>query len=120
MATRPNSGWYRGQHVVDSDGMGLMTSTDKTKLDNLVDAAQIYVHPTTDGNKHLPANGTTNAGKVPVAGATAGTWTLETPSNAGVFTEAQLARIAVLVTGGTEGQVLTVKADGTLEWATPA
>jgi len=38
-----------------------------------------YVHPTTDGYKHLPATGTTSAGKVPIAGATAGAWTLGNP-----------------------------------------
>lgn len=39
-----------------------------------------YVHPTTDGNKHVPANSTTNAGKVLTASATAGTYTWETPA----------------------------------------
>ena len=112
MAKRPNSGWYRGQHVVDSDGMGLMTSTDKTKLDNLV------AHPTGDGNLHVPATSTTNNGKVLTAGATAGSLSWTTPSNAGVLTAPQLARLAVLLDGGTEGQVLAVKADDTLEWKT--
>lgn len=32
----------------------------------------VYTHPTTDGNKHVPATGTTNSGKVLKAGATAG------------------------------------------------
>jgi hypothetical protein len=35
-----------------------------------------YVHPTADGSFHLPANSTTNEGKVAVAGAAAGAWTL--------------------------------------------
>jgi hypothetical protein len=109
-----------GIYEATTTELGLMSATDKTKLDGLVDVAEKYVHPTTDGNKHLPANGTTNAGKVPTASATAGVYTLETPSNAGTFTAPQLARIAVLITGGTVGQVLTVKADGTLEWATKA
>lgn len=34
-------------------------------------------HPTTDGYIHLPANSTTNEGKVAVAGAAAGVWTLD-------------------------------------------
>lgn len=38
-----------------------------------------YTHPTEDGYKHLPATGTTNAGKVPIAGATPGAWTLGNP-----------------------------------------
>ena len=32
----------------------------------------VYTHPTTDGNKHVPATGNTNSGKVLKAGATAG------------------------------------------------
>jgi hypothetical protein len=34
----------------------------------------VYTHPTTDGNKHVPATGTTNNGKVLKAGATAGSF----------------------------------------------
>ena len=37
-------------------------------------------HSVTDGNKHIPANGTTNSGKVLTAGATAGIYTWETPA----------------------------------------
>lgn len=37
----------------------------------------VYTHPTTDGNKHVPATGTTNSGKVLKAGATAGSLTWE-------------------------------------------
>ena len=35
----------------------------------------LYVHPTGDGNKHVPANGTTNEGSVLTAGAVAGVYT---------------------------------------------
>jgi len=56
---------------------GLMSSTDKTKLDGVATSANNYTHPTTDGNKHVPANGTTNSGKVLKAGAAAGTYTWE-------------------------------------------
>jgi hypothetical protein len=38
-----------------------------------------YVHPTTDGNLHVPVTGTINNGKVLTAGATAGTFTWENP-----------------------------------------
>lgn len=34
----------------------------------------VYTHPTSDGNKHVPATGTTNNGKVLKAGATAGSF----------------------------------------------
>lgn len=37
-------------------------------------------HSTSDGYKHVPANGTTNSGKVLTAGATAGSYTWETPT----------------------------------------
>lgn len=37
--------------------------------------ANYYTHPTGDGNLHVPANGTTNNGKVLTASATAGTYT---------------------------------------------
>ena len=43
-----------------------------------------YTHPATDGNLHVPANSTTNSGKVLTAGATAGLYTWETPSAAGI------------------------------------
>lgn len=56
---------------------GLMSSTDKTKLDGVATGANNYVHPTSDGNLHVPATSTTNNGKVLMAGATAGSlsWT---------------------------------------------
>lgn len=37
-------------------------------------------HSTSDGYKHVPANGTTNSGKVLTAGATAGSYDWETPT----------------------------------------
>lgn len=45
-----------------------------------------YVHPTGDGNLHVPATGTTNNGKVLKAGATAGsaTWSQLTKSDVGL------------------------------------
>ena len=36
---------------------GLMSSGDKTKLDGIATGANNYVHPTTAGNKHVPAGG---------------------------------------------------------------
>lgn len=36
---------------------GLMTAADKTKLDGIAAGANKYVHPTTAGNKHVPAGG---------------------------------------------------------------
>lgn len=54
---------------------GFMSASDKTKLNGVATNANNYVHPTTDGNKHVPANGTTNNNKVLKATATAGTYT---------------------------------------------
>lgn len=53
---------------------GFMSTTDKSKLDGIATGANNYVHPTSDGNKHVPANGTSNNNKVLKATATAGTY----------------------------------------------
>ena len=58
--------------VVTTSVNGLMSSSDKTKLDGVATGANNYVHPTTDGNLHVPATSTTNNGKYLKAGATAG------------------------------------------------
>ena len=57
---------------------GLMAAADKVKLDGIAASANNYTHPTTDGNLHVPATGTTNNGKFLKAGATAGafSWAL--------------------------------------------
>ena len=61
-------------YVVATTGAnGLMSSTDKTKLDGVATGANNYVHPTGDGSLHVPATSTTNNGKVLMAGVTAGT-----------------------------------------------
>ena len=36
---------------------GLMSATDKTKLNGIAEGANKYTHPTTSGNKHIPAGG---------------------------------------------------------------
>lgn len=41
----------------------------------------IYTHPTTDGNLHVPATGTTSDGKVLTAGPTAGSFSWQTPAS---------------------------------------
>lgn len=50
------------------------TTVEKTKLADLNN----FVHPTTDGNKHVPATGTTNNGKALIAGSTAGAFSWQT------------------------------------------
>lgn len=51
---------------------GFLSAADKTKLDGIAANANNYVHPSTEGNLHVPATGTTNNGKVLKAGSTAG------------------------------------------------
>ena len=65
---------------------GFMSSSDKTKLNDIADNANNYIHPTTDGNLHVPVTGTTNSGKVLMAGASAGSfsWQALTKTNFGL------------------------------------
>ncbi|WP_248930147.1 hypothetical protein [Paenibacillus hamazuiensis] len=77
-------------NAVAGGAAGFMTGTDKAKLDGISNGANrtsassnngkvqvdgsdvtVYTHPSGDGNSHVPATGTTNAGKVLKAGATA-------------------------------------------------
>lgn len=55
-----------------TDTGGLMSASDKAKFDGIAAGANKYVHPTSDGNKHVPATGTSNNGKFLQAGNTAG------------------------------------------------
>lgn len=59
------------------------TTAYKTKLDGIAANANNYVHPTGDGNLHVPATGTTNNRKFLMAGSTAGSlaWTSITASH---------------------------------------
>lgn len=58
--------------VATTSTNGLMSSTDKTKLDGVAASANNYTHPTGDGNLHVPLTSTSNNGKVLKAGSTAG------------------------------------------------
>lgn len=71
-------------NVVAAGAAGFMTGADKTKLDGVATGATNYVHPTGDGNLHVPATGTTNNGKVLTAGSTAGSLSWSTSSGGGV------------------------------------
>jgi hypothetical protein len=55
------------------------TSAEKIKLAGIAENANNYVHPTGDGNLHVPATGTTNNGKVLTAGVTEGSLSWATP-----------------------------------------
>lgn len=54
------------------------TSNGQIKVNNI--DIGIYTHPTTDGSLHVPATSTTNNGKVLTAGASAGSFSWQTPS----------------------------------------
>ena len=62
------------------------TTADRTKLDGIAASANNYSHPTGDGNKHVPATGTTNNGKFLKAGSTAGSmsWASLSKSDVGL------------------------------------
>lgn len=64
--------WEALLPVATTSANGLMSSTDKTKLDGIAENANNYIHPTSDGNKHVPATSTTNGRKGLKAGTTAG------------------------------------------------
>ena len=73
-----------GNKVDKEAGKGLSTNdytnAEKEKLAGLTN----YTHPTGDGNLHVPATGTDNAGKVLKAGATAGSASWESLTKADV------------------------------------
>jgi hypothetical protein len=60
--------------VISNGASGFITGADKAKLDTIAVSANNYVHPTGDGNNHVPANGTTNNNKVLKATAIAGSY----------------------------------------------
>lgn len=76
-------------------GKGLSTNDFTTplltKLNGIADNANNYVHPTADGSLHVPATGTTNNGRVLMAGTTAGsmTWTSLNPTHITTTTTAR-------------------------------
>jgi len=118
-------GRVTGRHVED-----LSAGQVRTLL-NVADGATNYAHPTGDGNLHIPANSTTNSGKVLTAGAVAGTYTWETAATGGDVATDTLwdaagdlvvgtgANTAGILTKGSEGKVLTAGAS-TLSWETPS
>jgi hypothetical protein len=79
---------------------GLMSSSDKAKLDGVESGANNYIHPSTDGDLHVPATGTTNNNRVLKAGATAGSaaWGTLSASDVGAAASPQ---IDIFATPGT-------------------
>lgn len=59
---------------------GLMSASDKTKLDGVAVGANNYVHPTGNGNLHVPASGIVDEGKtLQVNSSGIAAWNLITP-----------------------------------------
>lgn len=85
--------WISNKFVAKESGKGLSTNdyttAEKQKLAGLTN----YIHPSGDGYKHVPANGTNNAGKVLTAGATAGVYTWEEPAAPTAITTEELDTI---------------------------
>ena len=66
------------QDITDIGNLSGVNTGDQVLPTDFDPAGTInYVHPTTDGSKHVPANSTTNDGKVLTATAIAGTYTWE-------------------------------------------
>ena len=113
--------------VKQVSGKGLSTNdyttAEKDKLKGIEDEANKYIHPTNDGNKHVPATGTTNNGKFLMAGSTAGALSWGTPADT-TYNDFQGATSSEAGTHGlvpapAAGSQSTkyLKADGT--WQTP-
>ena len=80
----PGSDTNTTYSVATTSANGLMSSSDKTKLNGIANGANKYVHPTTSGNKHIPTGGATNQIlQWSSAGTAAWAYKFEYPSNWG-------------------------------------
>ncbi len=102
-ATAGSASWQTLPNATTSAN-GLMSSTDKSKLDGIAANANNYSHPGGDGNLHVPVTGTSNNGKVLMAGSTAGSlsWGMipdATPSVSGLMSGADKTKLNGIATG---------------------
>jgi len=74
---------FKGRATAGTGNVEDLTKAQVLSLLNVADGATNYVHPSGDGNLHVPATSTTNNGKVLTAGATAGSlsWAIPPPSS---------------------------------------
>lgn len=98
--------------VASTTQNGLMSKEDKSKLDGVATNANNYTHPSTSGNKHIPAGG--SAGQILVWGED-GTakWGADKDTK---YTHPTGAGNKHIPAGGASGQILRWSADGTAEW----
>ena len=76
--------FYNGSEIITAGDVNISnwdTAYTHSQADHAPSDANNYSHPTGDGNKHVPANSTTNDGKVLTASDVAGTYTWETPGS---------------------------------------
>jgi hypothetical protein len=110
--------------TLDSTGKYLMLVYDGGLSKWLIAGgnAYQYTHPTGDGNLHVPANSTTNNGKILTAGASAGTYTWETayvhPNHSGDVTSVGDGATTIANNAVTLAKLATQGADTILANAT--
>lgn len=80
--------------AVAGGASGFMTGAEKQKLAGIAAGANNYVHPTSDGNRHVPATAAGNTGKFLKSGSSAGaapTWENVTKADVGLGNVENLA-----------------------------
>lgn len=94
------------------------TTAEKTKLAGVATNANNYVHPTGDGNSHVPATGTTNNLKVLKAGATANSSAWGSVDYSELTNRPTLGTASSANTGTGSGNVPVLDASGKLATST--
>lgn len=110
----PSSHTQTATTIIEDASHRFFTDTERTKLNGIAEGANKYVHPTTSGNKHIPAGGKTGqvlgflsdgtaqwVDKNSVAKIENGSWTIDTSGN------------NLVITNGVK--TFTFKEDGTFE-----
>lgn len=104
--------------VATTSANGLMSSSDKTKLNGIATGANAYSHPTSSGNKHIPAGGSSGQILRWSADGTA-TWGSDNNTTYSNFVKSGSGAKAGLVPAPstTAGTTKYLREDGT--WAVP-
>ena len=76
--TDMTSGMILGRKSPSTGLVEELTAADVRTIINVADGATNYVHPTGDGNLHVPTTSTTNNGKALIAGSTPGSFAWQT------------------------------------------